>query len=60
MFEWLVSNKEWLLSGALVSVPIAIAGFYFNKAPSSKQKQITGNNSVSYQAGRDIKNDGRQ
>lgn len=59
MFEWLVSNKEWLLSGVLVSVPIAIAGFYFNKSPSPKQKQIAGNNSINFQAGHDIRNDGQ-
>lgn len=56
MFDWIFANKEWLLSGALVSVPIAIAGFYFKKNPSPKQKQIARDNSINYQAGRDIRN----
>ncbi|WP_460155765.1 hypothetical protein [Pseudomonas sp. S2_H10] len=51
--NWLITNKEWLFSGIAISIPLAIAGFFFNKS-SPKQNQNLGNNSTGYQSARDI------
>ena len=56
MIEWLIENKEWLLSGILVSVPIACIGWYISKSTNSKQQtQYSGDNSRNFQAGKNIK-----
>jgi len=47
LLAFLDSNKEWLFSGALISVPLFVIGFFLRRkiAPSSKIKQTAGNRS---------------
>jgi len=52
--EWIVNNKEWLFSGLLVAVPIAIISWLF-VSKSMKQNQKGGNNSTNIQIGGDFK-----
>lgn len=41
--NWIIQNKEWLFSGLLVSVPLALAGWWRSKASKKKvQKQKGG------------------
>jgi hypothetical protein len=50
--DWLVANKEWLFSGALVALPLAAIGWMFGKsAIHLQQKQRGGHGSVNIQAG---------
>lgn len=50
MLEYLVENKEWLFSGAVLT----IAGWVFFNKSTSKMVQKGGNNSKNMQAKRDI------
>jgi cell division protein YceG involved in septum cleavage len=55
MVDWIISNKEWLLSGVAVAVPVAIVTwFLIRKSTNSKQIQKSGKNSINIQVGRDI------
>lgn len=65
MVDWLVANREWLFSGALVAIPIAVIGWVAaRKRNRGSQVQRSGRNSLNVQAGgdinigRDMKNDG--
>ena len=55
--SWLQSNKEWLFSGVLVAVPLAIVGWLVakkQKESSQKkvsQKQKSGDHSYNLQVG---------
>ena len=49
MLEWMIENKEWLFSGVLVAVPLAIFGFIFTKR-SIVQRQASGENSINTNA----------
>ena len=51
--EWLIANKEWLLSGILVSIPIAVVGWFFAKK-GNLQKQKSGKGSTNIQVGKDF------
>ena len=51
--EWFIRNKEWLLSGAAIAIPIAIITWLFSKK-SRIQKQKGGKGSTNIQVGRDI------
>ncbi|WP_426203861.1 hypothetical protein [Pseudomonas sp. TWP3-1] len=51
--DWLARNVEWLFSGVAIAVPLAILGFFLNKK-APRQKQVLGEKSKAYQAGRDI------
>ena len=51
--NWLINNKEWLLSGVAVAIPLAVLGFLLKKK-QPQQKQVIGKNSKGNQAGRDI------
>lgn len=51
--EWFIQNKEWLLSGAAIAIPIAIITWFFVKK-SNIQKQKGGKGSTNIQVGRDI------
>jgi hypothetical protein len=50
IWNWIVANKEWLFSGILVTLPLAIAGWFFHKR-NNKQVQKSGNNSTNVQIG---------
>jgi hypothetical protein len=53
--EWFIQNKEWLLSGIAVSVPIAIIGWLFvRRRRQNIQKQRSGDGSVNIQIGGSI------
>lgn len=53
--EWLTNNKEWLLSGIAVTVPIAIIGWLFFRGSNKKiMKQKGGKNSTNIQVGGDF------
>jgi cell division protein YceG involved in septum cleavage len=55
MVNWLITNKEWLLSGIAVAVPVAIiTWFLMRRSTNSKQIQKSGKNSINIQVGRDI------
>ena len=52
---WLIENKEWLFSGALVAMPLAFLGWILGKrAVRHFQKQRGGNGSVNIQAGGNV------
>lgn len=54
--EWILSNKEWFLSGIGIAIPLAFITLFFQKKNQAKQiqNQRSGNNSSNLQAGRDI------
>lgn len=53
--DWLIANKEWLFSGALVAIPLAVVGWIFGKrAVQHLQKQRGGHGSVNIQAGGNV------
>ncbi len=60
--DWIVQNKEWLLSGLLVVVPLTIFDWFISrKIKIRKQIQKGGKSSTNIQAGRDINiNKGRE
>lgn len=55
--SWLESNKEWLFSGVLVAVPLAIVGWLVSKKKRKSsqknisQKQKSGDHSYNLQVG---------
>ena len=54
LIEWFIQNKEWLLSGIAVSVPIAIFGWLFvRRHRQIIQKQRSGDGSTNIQIGGD-------
>jgi hypothetical protein len=58
---WEVSWITWAFGGVGVAVPIALIGwFYFDRRNSSqdRQAQRSGNNSINYQAGGNMRVDG--
>ncbi|MEW7986493.1 MAG: hypothetical protein AB2810_19105 [Candidatus Thiodiazotropha endolucinida] len=50
--DWIIENKDWLFNGLLVTVPIAIIGWFFYKG--NRQTQKGGDNSTNIQAGKNI------
>ncbi|HIF9383673.1 TPA: hypothetical protein ACX6RR_003532 [Photobacterium damselae] len=57
--EWIIDNKEWLFSGLLVAVPLAVLGWLFS-TKRNKQVQKGGNNSTNIQVGGNLKIGGRK
>lgn len=54
--EWIWANKEWLFSGLLVAIPIAIFGWAFTRRQLHRsQVQKSGDGSINIQAGGNIK-----
>jgi len=50
--RWLAANRDWLFSGLLVSLPIAVLGWLLSKRHSERsQTQKGGANSVNVQVG---------
>jgi len=59
--EWLNANKEWLFSGILVAIPIALIGWFVGakvNKPKDGQRQSSGRDSINLQAGGDLKIEG--
>lgn len=57
MLEWLINNKEWLLSGIAVAIPLSLIGWFISKHTSKNkntQSQISGDNSENIQAGGNV------
>lgn len=53
--DWIIANKEWLFSGLLVGVPIALVGWLFARRRSRfSQNQKAGDGSVNIQVGGNI------
>lgn len=53
--DWIIANKEWLFSGLLVAVPIALLGWLFAaRYKKRSQTQRSGDNSVNIQVGGNI------
>lgn len=53
--HWLSENKEWLLSGVLVAVPVAFLGWILSRRSSGRvQRQKGGRGSTNVQVGRDF------
>jgi len=47
LMNWLVANREWLFSGVLVALPVAVIGWLWAKRKSqSSKKQLGGDSSV--------------
>jgi hypothetical protein len=54
--DWILANKEWLFSGLLVAVPIALIGWFIaRKQFHRSQVQKSGNRSINIQAGGNVK-----
>lgn len=51
--NWIVENKEWLFSGVLIAVPLALSGLFLSNK-NNKQVQKSGKNSTNIQAGGNI------
>jgi hypothetical protein len=51
--DWVIANKEWLFSGVLIAVPLAIIGWFY-KSTATKQIQKSGKNSTNIQVGGNI------
>lgn len=51
--DWFMQNREWLLSGIAIVVPLAIIG-WFMSGRKNIQKQKGGVQSTNIQAGRDV------
>jgi hypothetical protein len=47
-FKWFLENKEWLLSGLAVSVPIAIIGLLLNRSSSIKRSRSKGSRDINF------------
>ena len=56
IINWILDNKEWLLSGIAITIPLAIIGWWYQKR-SNKQVIKGVQNSVIVQVGNDIKMD---
>lgn len=53
--QWIWANKEWLFSGLLVGVPIAVIGWIFGRRRLHRsQDQKSGRDSLNIQAGGNI------
>jgi len=52
--EWILENKEWIFSGLGVAVLSSIILLFKKKRDSINQTQKSGDNSLNYQAGRDL------
>lgn len=48
--DWIIINKEWLFSGAAISIPIAILGWLISTR-GNRQHQKGGKNSTNIQVG---------
>ncbi|MEI8198733.1 MAG: hypothetical protein WCG21_01625 [Eubacteriales bacterium] len=53
VFSWIQENKEWLFSGALIAIPLAVIGWIMSRKNISKV-QKSGHNSTNIQADRDV------
>ena len=54
--DWIMANKEWLFSGLLVAVPIALMGWIFaRRGRHRSQVQRSGDSSVNIQAAGNIR-----
>lgn len=52
---WIIENKEWLFSGVLVALPLALLGWILGKrAVAHLQRQKGGQGSVNIQAGGNV------
>jgi len=62
--QWFIQNKEWLLSGIAVTLPVAAIGWWLAKRSRTiHQTQRSGRQSTNVQIGGDIwigHNKGRQ
>ena len=55
MIDWLIANKEWVLSGIGIALPIAIISWIFiRKSKNQKQIQKSGKNSINIQVGKNL------
>lgn len=55
IISWFIQNKNWLLSGIAVSVPLAILGWLFaRKFRQQVQKQRSGSESTNIQIGGNV------
>ncbi|HHC6666492.1 TPA: hypothetical protein ACN33Q_000276 [Vibrio parahaemolyticus] len=52
--DWIIENKEWLFSGVLIAVPLAVLGCFFS-TKRVKQTQKGGDNSTNIQIGGNFK-----
>lgn len=59
--DWIWANKEWLFSGLLVAIPIALIGWFFARRMLHRtQIQKSGHGSVNIQAGGNVNVGGGQ
>jgi hypothetical protein len=56
MLYWILTNKEWFLSGIGIAIPLAILGWWFQRRTSAAflQSQRGGRNSLNIQVGRNF------
>lgn len=52
MWDWIVTNKEWVFSGIGVTGIVSFLAF-FKKKSDKKQSQVSGSNSTNLQVGGD-------
>ena len=54
LMDWIIANKDWLFSGLLVAVPIALVGWLIGSRRKRSQTQKAGDHSVNIQVGGNI------
>jgi hypothetical protein len=52
--EWILTNKDWLFSGAAIAIPLALISWLVS-SHGSKQTQKSGDNSTNIQIGGNFK-----
>jgi len=56
MWNWLITNKEWVFSGIGVAVLTVLFSLFKSKRDKRiNQKQIAGDNSINIQIGENVK-----
>ena len=55
--NWIIENKEWLFSGALIAIPLAVISWIFS-TKTNKQIQKGGKNSTNIQVSGNLKING--
>jgi len=56
IMDWLIENKEWLFSGVLVAVPLAVLSWVFGRRSAKRiQKQRAGAGSTNVQIAGDLR-----
>ena len=54
MWEWLITNKQWVFSGIGVAIATGIIAFFVRRSSGISQNQTSGTRSTNIQSAGDI------